>query len=64
MMVDDHGQYRQSRYATNACLGKQPFAARSLAAKVAAKMHRNKGMGFSVYRCKTCHNWHIGGVSE
>ena len=57
----DCGKFRQTKYATNACVGKSPMS-REVAGQVAARMRRGTfDRTVTAYRCKTCGQWHVGG---
>lgn len=44
-----------------ACLTKQGFDSRALAEQVADRSRSHRNYRVSVYHCRTCGKWHIGG---
>lgn len=42
------------------CEGKQRFAGRGIAARVAKRMRRRYGESVEAYHCVICHAWHVG----
>lgn len=51
---------RTSERFASGCYGKQGFASATLAQRVAKRARQNRDAKLQVYRCKFCHQWHIG----
>jgi hypothetical protein len=49
----------QTKYALNACVGKQPLDLVT-AKRIAKSGRRRSDVALDFYRCKTCGSWHIG----
>lgn len=55
------GESRATReYRITSCAGKVPFVSAKLAHEV-NKRRTGRGMRGTVYRCRVCGVWHIGG---
>jgi hypothetical protein len=45
----------------HSCEGKVPYETHRTASEVAAKLRKRKHARISLYRCRCCRRWHIGG---
>lgn len=52
---------KSREYQLTACVGKDAFATRDLAGKVADRMRRGRCTHpVNAYRCDACRKWHVG----
>jgi len=53
-----------NRYVRAACWGKAGYATHAEALAVAARVIAQTHERIITYRCRECHQWHVGGTSD